>query len=185
MNGARPIGFLEGVAVALLAALAAGAGWVLLRLLFSPAQTLPLLITGLGLGYLLYLLARTDDRTGRISAVVAWALISSATLILAPTLALPVQLGLLWLVRSLYHQQGLIGAGLDLGLWLFGLGGALWAMDAGAGIALAVWTALLIQALFPMIPSRPHRQRLDPDAGPDRFERALRDAEASLRRLDA
>jgi len=188
MKRRPPIGFLEGVAVALVAAIGAGAGWVLVRLLFGPPQTLAMLITGLGLVYLLYLLARADDHTGRVSAVVAWCLITAATWILAPDLALPVQLGLLWLIRSLYHQRGLIGAGLDLGLWLLGIGGALWAIEGSGSIALAVWTLLLIQALFPLIPA--WTRRADPDplddisgTAHDRFERALRDAEASLRQL--
>jgi len=189
MSARTAIGFLPGVAVALVAAIGAGAGWVLLRLALGPAQVLPLLITGLGLGYLLYLLVCTDERIGRVSAVVAWGLISSATLILAPSLALPVQLALLWLLRSLYHQHGPIGAVLDLGLWLLGLGGALWAIQATGSIALAVWTLLLIQALFPLIPQWTGRRGTrSSDAGSpssDHFERAHRDAEASLRRLDA
>jgi hypothetical protein len=190
MTRNTPIGFLEGVGVALLAAVAAGAGYVLLRLVLDPAQALSLLITAVGLGYLLYLLARTEDRTGRISAVILWATLSTATLALAPGLALPVQLGLLWLVRSLYHQQGLIGAGLDLALWLLGLGGALWAIRAGGSVALAVWTLLLIQALFPLIRSWPHPSPRGasgevPATGPDRFERALHEAETCLRRLNA
>jgi hypothetical protein len=189
MKRGSPIGFLEGVVVALAVAVGAGAGRVLLRLLFGPEQTLALMITGLGLVYLLYLLARADDRTGRISAVLAWCLISAATLILAPDLALPVQLVLLWLIRSLYHQQGVIGAALDLGLWLLGIGGALWAIQGSGSLALAVWTLLLIQALFPLIPAWTRPAAVDPfdgtiDTGSDRFERALRDAESSLRQLD-
>lgn len=185
MNRQPPIGFLEGVAVALTGALGGGAAWVLLRALFAPASALPLLISGLGLGYLLYLLARAPTPVGRVSAVLAWVVLTGVTLALAPALLLAVQLGLLWLVRALYHQHGLVGALADLALWLLGLGGALWAIQGTGSMALAVWTWLLIQALFPLLPG-PRSAAAGAVPGtnsPDRFEQALRDAQAGLRRL--
>jgi hypothetical protein len=179
----RP-GFLEGAAVALALSLAGGAAHVLLGVLLLSPRVLPLTLALVGLGYLLYLLHRAGHRAGRVSALLLWLLATAGTLAVAPALMVPVQLLLLWTLRALFFQRGPVAALLDLGLVGLGLGAALWAVIAGASLALGLWCFFLVQALFPSIPAARRRGPAEPrDTGDDPFERAERSAAASLRRL--
>ncbi|HLF97258.1 MAG TPA: hypothetical protein VI457_08955 [Methylococcaceae bacterium] len=177
--------FLEGVAVALLAALLGGGLHTLLGLMFSPGSAARLLIAALGLGYLLYLLTRSGGRVGRITALASWGLMAFAAWWLAPSLPVYALLHLaaIWLIRALYFQGGILAALLDGGLCGLGLGAALAALIQTHSIALAIWCFFLTQALFTAIPNRwPGKNPIQP-VSDDRFEQAHRSAEAALRRL--
>jgi hypothetical protein len=184
-------GFLEGVAVAAVAAVAGGSIHALGWLLLGPADSRALALAAVGLGYLVYLLWCSPEPAGRLSVVVAAVAATVMALLLAPAWTLPVQLGLVWLTRSIWLQRGPLAAIADLALVALGLGGALWAIGASGSLAAALWTFFLVQALFPVLGAAAARV-MPAGSGADgtadagqRFEQAERTAAASLRRLAA
>jgi hypothetical protein len=183
----RP-GFLEGTLVALAASLAAGALFATLSLALPTVAALRWVIALVAFGYLIYLLGRSGAKVGRVSTVLAWVLVSALGLTVhlpLPTFVL-LHAGMAWLVRSLYFHGGLAAALADLGLTLLGLAASVWALTQSGSLFLAVWSLLLVQALFGLIPANLGRgataEPPDPDDG---FECAHRGAEAALRRMHA
>lgn len=181
----RP-GFGESVALALLGALATPVLAQGLIWLMPPHEQARWLCLLLGLGYGLYLLARSPSLAGRLWLALAWAPVSllGAGLFggLSPLLAL--ELGLIWLTRVWCYHRTPTGALLDLGLLALGTAAALWALAHSGSLMLAVWTWLLTQALFVLIP----QPGTAPDARPDssvQFAAAERAAERALQRLAA
>lgn len=183
----RP-GFFQGVLVAAVLAFAAGvAGTVLAPLIGLPA-VVRLLIPALALAYLLYLFSRSGERTGRITALGAWAALAIASAWLAPPLPLyfAIHAGAIWLLRCLYFYTGVLAALLDLGLSAAGLAVTAWAALHSGSLFLATWCFFLVQALFVAVPPAvPGRRPAAVTAAThnDRFERARRQAEAALQQL--
>ena len=180
--------FLEGALVALAAAVGAAVGYSGLRLLFPASQTLTLVLTALGLGYLLYLLARGPAPAGRVLLVLVWLAATGASLALVPgpLTQAATQLGLVWIGRVWCFQRTPLAALLDLGLILAGGLAARWAVLHTGSLLLAVWSLMLIQALFTSIPARPGQAPdLGPLAEPDPFDLARRAAETALSRIEA
>ena len=175
--------FLEGALVALIAAVVAAVLYTGLCLPFPPREALALTVAALGLGYLLYLLARSGERAGRVLLGLAWVPVTAASLALVPSAwsQCLVQLGLVWVVRVWCFQWTPTAALLDLGLILAGVAAALWASLHSGSLFLAVWSLLLVQALFGAIPARPWH-RAEVDTGPEPFDLARRSAEGALRR---
>lgn len=179
--------FLEGALVALAAAIGAALGDGGLRLLLPATQSLTLVLAGLGLGYLLYLLVRSREPAGRVLSLLVWLAATGASLALVPSpLAQAVaQLGLVWIARVWRFQRTPIAALLDLGLILAGGLAALWTFAYTGSLFLAVWSLMLIQALFAAIPARPgHPPDRGPRSDPDPFEQARRAAESALGQLE-
>ena len=182
--------FLEGVVLALVAALGAAVAHGVLSTLFEPAWVTRLLIAGLGLGYLLYLLGRSPTRVGRVTTILGWLSMAGAGWsFLGPlTSYLAMHLGMLWLVRSLYHQPGPLAAGLDLGLNLLAAAVAAWALLHTGSVFLGVWSFFLVQALYVAIPAAARKPRSEASGSGttnDRFQEARRNAENALRRLSS
>ena len=183
----RP-GFFEGVGVALAASLIAGAVFVGASWLFPTGLVLRALVAGLGLAYVLYLLARSGERVGRVTAFGLWLVVTAAVAIEDPPFVahVMVQLGLVWLVRSLYFHASVLASVGDFALGALSLAAATWAASASGSVFLSVWTLFLVQALFVAIPAAfprtvtSSRPEFDDD---DRFQRARRAAEAAVRRL--
>jgi hypothetical protein len=180
--------FSEGVLVALLAALFSSVSFTILPALFGPLWTLRVLIALLGLAYLLYLLRRSDERTGRLVTLATWSVGAGLSWALLPALPdyLAVHIGLLWLARALYHHNGPLAALADLALNLLAVMAGLWAFSHADSLFLGVWSFFLVQALFVAIPSAtgrpaPNRPQHAPDN--DHFRRARRSAEVALHRL--
>jgi hypothetical protein len=183
----RP-GFLEGALVALAASLAAGALFATLSLALPTAAALRWVVALVAFGYLSYLLGRSGAKVGLVSTVLAWVLVSALGLALHLPLPIFVLLhaGMAWLVRSLYYHGGLAAALADLWLTLLGLAAAVWALTQSGSLFLAVWSLLLVQALFGLIPADLGRRApAEPPEPGDGFERAHRGAEAALRRMHA
>jgi len=182
----RP-GFFEGVAVAVIASLAAGACFAALTTLFPSGAVLRFIIAGLGLAYLIYLLSRNEERVGRVTTIALWLGVAIALWLLQPPFAayLSAHLGLIWLVRSLYFHSSLVTALADLGLVALGLAAAVWSATRSHSAALSVWCFFLVQALYVAIPARLAARggTADEAAPEDRFHHAHRAAEAALRRL--
>ena len=180
--------FIEGVGVALALSLTAAISYHALAWVLPGAWALQVLTAAVALGYVLYLLARSPGRVGRTSTLGLWALTTLATLSLEPSLGLHVlvQMGLIWLIRSLYFYSSVLAALADLGLSGLGLSAALWAAERSGSLFLSLWCLLLVQALFVAIPSHLRRNtkpiELSSEAD-ERFERAHRTADNALRRL--
>jgi hypothetical protein len=155
--------------------------------------TVRLLIPGLGLGYLLYLFSRSGERrdrmrTGRITALGAWAAMALASAWLAPPLSLYlcIHASAIWLLRSLYVYCGVLPALLDLALSAGSVAVTAWAALHSGSLFLAAWCFFLVQALFVAIPPAIRgRQRTAATATEhnENFERARRQAEAALHQL--
>ena len=179
-------GFMEGVAVAALAALAGGAVQVSLWMLLGPGLARAGTLAIVGLGYLAYLLWRSPEPAGRLVLLLVGAAATAGTLLFAPHWSPAVQLAMLWLARALLFQRGPVAALADLGLVLLALGAGLWAITVTGSLAAALWSFFLVQALFPLlgglVGGRCDSAGAD-DCDDGRFERAERSATASLRRL--
>ncbi len=176
--------FLEGAGVALATSAVAAIAFAALTGVVPIATVARVVVVGVGLAYLVYLLARSPGRAGRVSALCLWVVATGACAVLdAPIAALViVQAGVVWLVRSLYFQASVLGALADGALVALGLAAALWAAIASASVFLTVWSALLVQALFVAVPGAASREAR-PAGAAERFEQASRSAESAVRRL--
>lgn len=181
-------GFPEGVVVALVAGITSSAVLTVLPGPFGLEWTVRALIAGLGFGYVLYLLRRSRERTGRVVSLALWLSLAGLGWILVedPLSYLMMHLALVWLIRVLYHQPGPLAALLDLALNLAALTAGLWAFMHADSVFLAVWSFFLVQALFPSIPVISNRRASGNPDDPhpvDPFQRAYRSAEAAVRKL--
>jgi hypothetical protein len=180
--------FFEGVGVGLGASLAGSVLHTALSLVLPGSDVLRMVIAGLGLAYVFYLLGRSPERVGRVTALAAWVPAALAIWLLGPPLVLflLLHLGLVWLVRSLYYHASLLAALGDLGLAGLGLAAAVWALVHTGSLFLGLWCFFLVQALFVVIPSRRggHPPDIERDRE-DRFQNAHRMAEGALRRLSS
>ena len=149
----RP-GYFEGVVVALVAALAGALLFPALTLILAPVIALKLLMIVASGSYLGYLLKRSDQKLGRITAAACWLTISVASWLLAPSLLslAAIHLLVIWLVRSLYFYSSLLLALADLGLSALALLVACWAWVSAGSLFLLFWSHFLVQGLFVAIP---------------------------------
>ena len=183
----RPTLF-EGVGVALMASVFAGAVSFALLAFFPPALVLRGVTSALTLAYVVYLLVRSPDRVGRVSVIALWVALSAAIALLDPPLMLyvAIHLGLVWLIRSLYFYSSVLSSLADLGLTGLGLAVAVWAAAQTGSVFMTVWCLFLVQALFCVIPPDLRHTPVRRVAGihtDDRFDRAHRSAEAAVRKL--
>ncbi len=182
--------FLEGVAVAMVASFLGGALYGSLATVLPGSVAFRALVSGIGLAYVLYLLARSHDRIGRITTLAAWTVVAAATWLLEPPAAvfLSVHLGLVWLIRSVYFHASVLSAVADLGLNIASVAAAIWAAAESGSPLLSIWCFFLVQALFVGIPARmggKGHKELREDGSDDRFEQAHRAAQSALRRLSS
>jgi hypothetical protein len=181
----RP-GFMQGIAasaiLALFTAIMLSAGMTVVA-----APVLIRFLTPLvALCYLVFLLRYTPERTGKLTLLSAWLVVSVVCWWLVPSLPLYllIHAGMIWLVRSLYYYAGVIPALLDLGLSALSVA-AFFACAARTGsLALSTWCFFLTQALFVFLPADLKRRGASPDAADNgRFDRAKRQADNALRQL--
>lgn len=186
-NVTRP-SLMEGIGVALLGSIAGAGAFSMLSMVLDSLGLFRLLIAVLALGYVVYLLARSRERVGRLSVVALWLVLAVANLMLvsSPLLYVAIHLAVIWLVRALYYYHGVLPALMDLALMAAALLAGLWAGNTTHSLFLSLWCFFLVQALFVLIPSSftPSRKR---DAAKDEtdFERAYRAAQVALRKLTA
>ena len=180
--------FAHGVVVALSLSIAGAALFAAVSPLITPGSALRLLVSLLSLAYMLYLLAASRERTGRLATMVLWLLVAAVTWFAATPLPLYVIIhaAAIWLTRSLYYRSGVLPAVVDLGLSALSLAVALWALSHSGSLFLSIWCYFLVQALFVAIPSslerRANRQRVQIDDNRG-FQSAYRTAEAALERM--
>jgi len=182
--------FLEGVAVAFAASLAGSVLYTTLSTVFPGIPVVRLLIAGTGLAYVVYLLSRSPEHIGRVTAAAAWLLVAGVLWFTHPPLLLYacVHLGAIWLIRSLYFYSSALSALADLGLNGLGLATAITAVTRTGSVFLGIWCFFLVQALFVVIPKSVRRTPAAGHAGhtgEDRFQHAYRAAESALRKLSS
>lgn len=187
-------GFNEGLAVAAVASIAGSAIHSILPLFLPPDTAMRFTVVGLGLGYLLYLLARSPVRVGRVLALAVWAAVAVGTWLWSPPwpIYLAGHLGTIWLIRSFCFHGGVLAALADLILNTLAVALAFWALThTGSGL-IVLWCFFLVQALFAFIPQHPVRRQAGPtrpspetagNAAAESFETAHRVAETALRAL--
>ncbi len=181
--------FLEGVLVALVASLLGSLLYAVLVPTLPGDPVLRLLITGIALGYIIYLLRHSPERVGRITVLAVWSLAVGAIWSLGPPLLLylSLHLGLVWLIRSLYFYSSMLSALVDLGLSGLSLAATVWAASHSQSLFLSIWCLFLVQALFAVIPASMQRNGGATPAHQehDRFEHAHQAAETALRKLSS
>jgi len=177
--------FLGGVAIAAAFAAAGAALFGAAAGPLSPRLAIRAIVCLLGGAYALYLLARSDERTGRVVAIAAWSAGAALLAAFADSLGLFLigHATMLWLVRALYHQRSTLGALADLALTALALAAAIASMKSTGSLLIAIWCFFLIEALFPVIPNGAAQAHATDDTPGGPFERAERSANAALRRL--
>ena len=179
---------LEGVGIALAASVAGSVAYTALAAV-AGGGALRLVVAGLALGYVLYLLARSPGRVGRVTALGAWGAAALLVWLAAPPLALYLllHLGGLWLLRSLFFHSSLFSAAADLGLSLLALAAGIWALAHTGSLLLGIWCFFLVQALFVAIPTslvRPAASgRHEGEGRRGEFRKVGRRADARVRAL--
>lgn len=181
--------FSEGVLVAVILGVLGRITYTGLHLLLSDRQVLLTVISMLALCYLIYLLQRSRERTGRITLFSCWLLLTAVLCISQPPLAVFIlaQSAMLWLVRSLYFYASVMSALVDLVLTGLALATVVWGMIYTGSMFFCIWSFFLIQSLFVTIP--PGWCRAEDKCGKtdntDHFEQAYRYAEAAVRKLSS
>jgi hypothetical protein len=179
--------FFEGVAVAFAISVIGSAGSLVSTPLLGRSITLYVLIAVAGFAYLIYLLTRSRERVGRVTTVVLWLAVTAVAWFTGMSFILFVvlQLGLLWLIRSLYFYASVLSALLDLGLMVLSVITAVWALAHTGSVFLTVWAFFLLQALFVAIPRQMNAGNKQTKPQEDTFQRAYRSAETAVRKLSA
>jgi hypothetical protein len=189
MSAARKTSSLgAGLGAALVLSACGAALLAALPPLVGYATALRAVVALLGFTYLLYAVARSGERVGRVTTVACWIAIAGAAWLLGLPLAgyVLVHVGLVWLVRSLYYYSGLLPALVDLSLAVLGAAFAVWAAQRSQSAWLVLWCFFLVQAFHVLIPvSLTQRDKRALDSGDDAFARAHRAADAAVRRLSA
>lgn len=180
--------FFHGVIVAALLAIAASAVVAAFVPVLGTVTVARILIPGLAFAYLYYLLSQSGERTGRVTTLVLWSVMTLLTWWFVPSFALYllIHTGAIWLVRSLYFYTGVFPALVDLALNGLCVVIALGTLARTGSVFLATWSFFLVQALFIAIPRTMLRRSVArPSAADDAFEGSRRQAEAALRQLIA
>lgn len=189
MSAQRPVSFGHGLGAAFVLASAGAAVLAVLTPWLGGATALRAVITLLGFAYVLYIMAFSGERVGRVTTIVCFGVVTGgAWLIGLPLVAYaPVLIGVVWLVRSLYHYSGFTSALADLMLSTLAAAFAVWAAQRSGNAWLAFWCFFLVQALHAVIPPALGKSgaTASVDVDTDAFARAARAAEAAVRRLSS
>lgn len=183
----RPPTFLGGAAIAFVFAATGAAMFAALTPWLASHLAIRGIAIALGGAYTLYLLSRSEERTGRIATVAAWCVATTLSIVFVSALPLLLicQVAVIWLIRSLYFHGSIVTALADLGIGALALACAIWAAKSSGSMFLSVWCFFLVQALFVALPTdiAAKAQRDDGDDQP--FKRAERSAAAAMRRIAA
>lgn len=178
----------EGIALALAVSIVGGVMYSALATYLPVGPALRFLMAATSLAYVVYLLSRSPERVGRITALAVWMVVAGVLWLAAPSITLYalVHVGMIWLLRSLYFHSSLLSALADLGLNALSLAAVLWAALQSGNIFLTLWCFFLVQALFVAIPPRVGRKGKETLVDvQDSFDRAYRAAEHAVRDLSS
>lgn len=178
--------FLREAVVGLAMSAAAAATGSTLMLVADTDTATRVVVAGLGLTYLLRLLGRSSERTGRSVTVAVWAGAAAVAWVADPGLPAYVALhvSMLWLARSLYGYTNLVEAALDLGLTALAACFAVWAAVRADSLFLTVWCFFVLQALHVSIPALAERLSVGAGAADGRAD-AAGDGRAGAADFDA
>jgi hypothetical protein len=182
----KSVSFTEGVLLALVSSLVGAISYTALLPIADGEIAICITIACLGLGYIIYLLKRSGERIGLLSTIVIWAVMTATLFIFnpSPLLFLTVQLGFIWIIRSLYFYASVISALADLALVSFSLMATIWATYQTDSLLLSIWCCLLVNSLFVFIPLD-MEQRVDRSGSAamqvDRFQQAYQAAESAIK----
>ena len=180
-------GFLEGVGIALLLSIVASISFAIFGWVLPFSVLLYGLTIALGLAYLLYLLTRSRLKTGRITVVAMYIVISASIVVtgMSITWLLFAVLAMVWLVRALYFYNSPLSALLDMGLSLFSIACAIATWLHTDSLFLSLWCLMLVQACFVWIPAdwRQGKSVHRSIRSSDRFDIALRAAKSATQKL--
>jgi hypothetical protein len=182
---ARQPSFARGLGAAFVLAIAGGAVLAALAPWFGFGTALRAVIALVGFAYVLYVIGSSGERVGRITTIACWCAIAiGAWLVGLPFVGyVLVHVGLVWLVRSLYHYSGLLPALADLALSLLGVAFGAWAAQRTGSVWLALWCFFLVQAFYALIPATLSKRGAAATETEDAFAHAHRAAESAVRRL--
>lgn len=184
-------GFLGEAAFGFVVSLIAAAVAATLSYLMPAALVIRLVVTGLGLTFVVRAIGQSEDRTGRVLCLVAWTVAAAAVWLAGVGLPIfvIVHVTLAWLVRSLFTYSRIVEAGVDFGLTLLALSFGVYAAVRTDSTFLATWSFLLVHALHVTIPGvvsrwsgpKEHAMPLDdPNRG---FADAFKAADDALHRI--
>lgn len=183
---------IPSLGTGLVAAFALSLGGAALLSALSPwlggDAALRIVVALLGFCYVLYAIANSGERVGRLTTVACWLVAAAGTWVLDLPLAgyVLAHVGAVWVVRSLYYCSGLLPALRDLALSALGIAFAAWAAQRSGSPWLALWCFFLAQAFHVLIPrSSTGRSTAAHGGTDDAFARAHRAAEEAVRRLTA
>lgn len=180
--------FNEGVAIALVSSITVAALFSLISYLLLGGGAFKLLLAGIAFFYILYLLLRTKERTGRITVILIWFVSTLISLVFVQSLFLyvSIQLFMVWLLRSIYFYNSILSALIDLALTGMSVAVAIWAWFVSESMFLTIWCFFLIQALFVFIPktfaAKEKSESVTTNEN-DRFEYAYHTAEIAVEKL--
>ncbi len=179
--------FLGGAAIAFVLAAAGAALFAATTPWLAASFAIRAIAIAAGGAYVLYLLSRSEERTGRVATVTLWCVATALAAVFTSSLPLFLicQVASIWLIRSLYFHNSILAALADLGIGGLALAFAVWAAKSSGSVFLSIWCFFLVQALFVALPAN-IRAKARCDEAPDQpFKRAERSATAAIRRLAA
>ena len=153
--------------------------------LFDAALLARVLCSALSLSYVLFLLARSGLRRGRVSLLAAWCCAALVIALLCPSLLSmsAAHLTVVWLARALLFHKSLLTVLADLVLSALSLAAGVWALLVTGSLFASLWSLCLVQAACALLPGSVSRAAVIDGAHEQRFAEAARVAEQALRAL--
>lgn len=184
----KNVTFAQGVGFALLSSIIATVILLTMSSVFPASSLIRLIIGGIVFFYILYLFSRNDEKTGRLSILLVWLLVTILSLAFVNSLMLFIsfQLIMIWLIRSLYFYNSTFSSLTDLCLTGVSLVIVIWVWTISFSIFLSIWCFFLIQALFVFIPEKINKQKIElfsKQKNDNDFEQAYKSAEMAVRKL--
>lgn len=189
----KPVSFLREVGLGLLLSVLAAALTTTALMFFPSGIVVRAVIAAVAFAYLVVMLGRSGETTGRIVTMAIWIVVIAAAWFSGLGIAgfLAINIGLLWLVRALYLHSSFIEVALDFGLVVLAASFATWAAARTDSVLLACWSFFVVQALHVGIPAvcaglvrRAPAARVEENAN-GRFADASKAADEALRRIAA
>lgn len=181
--------FHEGVLVAVVISLVAGTLFTMMSAFFPTRWLLSVMVSGVSLAYIVYLLIRSKEKTGRVALLSIWIAFAFILWLVSPSVLILmfIHVGVIWLVRALYYHNSVLIALMDLGLVAIGIMASVWTLLHTHSLLLAVWVFFLLQALFVMLPDsvRPVSRKQAAHSRQDGFEQAYSAAQSAVRQLSS
>jgi len=179
--------FIEGLVFAFMVSLSASFLYASLTWVLSGFGALQFLITIISVSYVVYMLLRSKEKTGRITVMLTWFLVASGLLVFDVPLSLfcLAHLVMLWVVRSLYYYSSVISSLLDFALIGTSLLFSTWAYYQTGSVFMSIWSFFITQALFVFIPERMRSTATNqlPVSNYHEFNQALKNANYAIQKL--